>query len=330
MDSRGAARLENIMMRVSRRELLLAGGSLIALRAIGAPGARPFFQRTHQPIGIQLYTVGDDLKRDFDGTLGAISKIGYKTVELAGLLEHSPVEWRRSLDRAQLTCPSTHVAARPFRAGGASLNDDLGVLAEGAHAMGIATIVCPAFYIPDRLSLEPMPGESGVKMLVRLGTAMTVDDWKWNADYLNTKGAALKRLGLRFAYHNHNLEFAPLGNSNAMALLVQGTDPALVSFEMDAGWVASAGVDPAALLARYPGRFTAMHVKDMKASTHPNFSLQIDPCEVGQGVIDWKGLLAKAYASNIRQFYVEQEPPFSKPPLEAAAISYKYLNALVA
>jgi len=317
------------MMRVSRRKLLLAGGSLIALRAMGATPGRPFFQRTHLPIGIQLYTVGEDLKRDFDGTLGAISKIGYKTVEPAGLLERSPADWRRSLDRAQLQCPSTHVAARPFR-GGASLNDDLGALAEGAHAMGISTIVCPSFYIPDRFSLEPMPGESGVNMLVRLGAAKTVDDWKWNADYLNTKGAALKRLGLRFAYHNHNLEFAPLGNSNAMALLIQGTDPALVSFEMDAGWVASAGVNPAALLAQYPGRFTAMHVKDMKASTRPNFSLQIDPCEVGQGVIDWKGLLSKAYTSNVRQFYTEQEPPFSRPPLESVAISFNYLNALIA
>ncbi len=318
------------MMRVSRRELLAAGASLLALRAMGATPARPFFQRSHLPIGIQLYTVGDDLKRDFDGTLGALAKIGYKTVEPAGLLERSPADWRRSLDSAQLTCPSTHVAARPFRAGGASLNDDLGALAEGAHAMGIGTIVCPSFYIPDRFSLEPAPGEGGAKMLVRLGAAMTADDWKWNADYLNTKGAALKRLGLRFAYHNHNLEFAPLGNSNAMALLVQGTDPALVSFEMDAGWVASAGVDPVALLARYPGRFTAMHVKDMKAGTHPNFALQIDPCEVGQGVIDWKALLAKAYDSNVRQYYVEQEPPFVRPPLEAAAISYNYLHALIA
>ena len=316
-------------MRVSRRELLLAGGGLFALKALGAPPARSFFQRTHLPLGVQLYTVGDDLKRDFDGTLMAISKSGYQTVELAGLLEHSPADWRRSLDRAQLTCPSTHVAARPFRAG-PSLNDDLGVLAEGAHAMGIGTVVCPSFYIPDRFSLEPAPGEGVVKMLVRLGASMTVDDWKWNADYLNAKGAALKRLGLRFAYHNHNVEFAPLGNSTAMALLIAGTDPALVSFEMDAGWVAAAGVDPAAMLSQYPGRFTAMHVKDMKGSTHPNFSLQIDPCEIGQGVIDWKRLLTKAYDSNIREFYVEQEPPYAKPPLDSLAISSNYLHALVA
>jgi sugar phosphate isomerase/epimerase len=317
------------MKTVSRRELLIGGGSLFALNALGAAPTRSFFQRTHLPVGIQLYTVADDLKRDFDATLAAISKIGYKAVEPAGLLEHSPADWRRSLDRAQLACPSIHVAARPFR-GGASLNDDLGVLAEGAHAMGIGTIVCPLFYIPDRFPLEPMPGEGIVKMLVRLGASMTVDDWKWNADYLNTKAAALKRLGLRLAYHNHNLEFAPLGDSNAFALLIQGTDPKLVSFEMDAGWVASAGVDPVALLTQYPGRFTAMHVKDMKASTRPNFTLQIDPCEIGRGVIDWKPLLAKAYEANIRQFYVEQEPPYARPPLESVAISFDYLKTLVA
>jgi sugar phosphate isomerase/epimerase len=58
--------------------------------------------------------------------------------------------------------------------------------------------------------------------------------------------------------------------------------------------------------------------------------LQIDPCEVGRGVIDWKGLLSKAYASNIRQFYAEQEPPFSLAPLASVAISFNYLNALIA
>jgi sugar phosphate isomerase/epimerase len=73
-----------------------------------------------------------------------------------------------------------------------------------------------------------------------------------------------------------------------------------------------------------------MHVKDVKASTHPNFSLQMDPCEVGQGTIDWKALLAKAHAAKVRQFYVEQEPPFDKPRLESVAISFKYLNGLVA
>ena len=99
---------------------------------------------------------------------------------------------------------------------------------------------------------------------------------------------------------------------------------------MDAGWVVAAGADPVVLLAAHPNRFSAMHVKDVKASTRPNFSFQQDPCEVGQGIIDWKTLLAKAYQANVRQFYVEQEPPFSKPRIESVGISFNYLNALVA
>jgi sugar phosphate isomerase/epimerase len=316
-----------MMLTLSRRDFLAAATLLSAARAMGAADTRPFFRRTGLPIGLQLYTVGDDLKRDFAGTLAAVSKIGYRSVELAGLADHSVADWRQALDRTQLKCPSIHVP--PHSKTGVSL-DDLATLAETAHALGIATIVCPMFNMPERFSLTPAPGESSSNMAARLGASMTPDDWKWNADYLNTKGAALKPHGLRFAYHNHNVELAPLGSSTGLGQLIQNTDATLVTFEMDAGWVVAAGADPASLLAAHPGRFSAMHVKDVKASTRPNFALQQDPCEVGQGIIDWKTLLAKAYQANVRQFYVEQEPPFSKSRLESVAISFNYLNALAA
>ena len=313
-------------MTISRRGFLVAG-TLLGAQAMGAASARPFFRRTGLPIGLQLYTVGEDLKRDFDGTLTAVSKIGYRTVELAGLADHSAADWRQALDRTQLKCPSIHVP--PHSETGVNL-DELGALAEVAHALGIGTVVCPIFNIPERLTLQAQSaGETG-NMLARLGASMTADDWKWNGDYLNKKAAALKPYGLRLAYHNHNVELAPVGGSTGLDQLMQGTDPTLVTFEMDAGWVVAAGADPVALLAAYPHRFSAMHVKDVKASTRPNFSFQQDPCEVGQGIIDWKTLLAKAYQANVRQFYVEQEPPFSKPRIEAVGISFNYLNALVA
>ena len=314
------------MFTLSRRDFL-AATAFLAVRASGAAGAPTFFQRTGLPIGLQLYTVGDDLNRDFDGTLAAVAKIGYRSVELAGLSGHTVAEWRQSLDRTQLKCPSIHVP--PHAKSGISL-DDLGALADAAHALGAGTIICPMFNLPERLSLAPMPGEDTGKMLARLGASMTPDDWKRNADYLNTKGKALEQHGLRFGYHNHNVELAPLGTGTGLAELIRGTDPAFVTFEMDAGWVVAAGADPLALLAAYPGRFSAMHVKDVKAGTRPNFGLQMDPCEVGQGIIDWKALLLKAHASHVRQFYVEQEPPFNKPRLESVAISFTYLNGLVA
>jgi sugar phosphate isomerase/epimerase len=314
------------MLTISRRGFLITG-TLLGVRAMGAADPRPFFQRTGLPIGLQLYTVGDDLKRDFEGTLAAVSKIGYRTVELAGLADHPVADWHQALARVQLKCPSIHVP--PHSKTGLNL-DELGTLADAAHDLGIGTIVCPMFNIPERFSMTPLPGESGAAMAARLGASMTVDDWKRNADYLNYKAAALKPYALRFAYHNHNVEFAPVGGSTGLAQLIQGTDPALVTFEMDAGWVVAAGADPVALLAAHRGRFSAMHVKDVKAGTRANFSFQQDPCEVGQGIIDWKTLLAKAYQANVRQFYVEQEPPFSKPRLESVAISFNYLNSLVA
>jgi sugar phosphate isomerase/epimerase len=314
------------MMTISRRGFLVAG-TLLGAQAMGVANARPFFRRTGLPIGLQLYTVGEDLKRDFDGTLTAVSKIGYRTVELAGLADHSAADWRQALDRTQLKCPSIHVP--PHSKTGVNL-DELGALAEVAHALGIGTVVCPIFNIPERLTLQAQSGGETGNMLARLGASMTADDWKWNGDYLNKKAAALKPYGLRLAYHNHNVELAPVGGSTGLDQLMQGTDPTLVTFEMDAGWVVAAGADPVALLAAYPHRFSAMHVKDVKASTRPNFSFQQDPCEVGQGIIDWKTLLAKAYQANVRQFYVEQEPPFSKPRIESVGISFNYLNALVA
>jgi sugar phosphate isomerase/epimerase len=188
--------------------------------------------------------------------------------------------------------------------------------------------VCPLINIPERFTLKPE--EKFADMMARIATAMTVDDWKSNADFLNAKGDALKGLGLKLAYHNHNFEFAPVAESTGFDLLLRHTDPALVSFEMDAGWVVAAGADPAALLKRYPKRFTAMHVKDVKATTRPNFALQQVPCEVGRGMIGWKTLLPVAYGAGVRQFYVEQEPPFANPPLEAVGISFNYLHTLVA
>src|SRR5271155_4574394 len=136
------------MLTLSRRGFLIMG-ALFGAEALGATNTRPFFRRTGLSIGLQLYTVGDDLKRDFEGTLAAVSKIGYRTVELAGLADHAVEEWRRALDRVRLKCPSIHVPPRSKT--GVNL-EDLGSLAETAHALGIGTIVCPMFKIPERLS----------------------------------------------------------------------------------------------------------------------------------------------------------------------------------
>jgi sugar phosphate isomerase/epimerase len=307
---------------------LAAAGLGLAAAAGARTPKEPFFRGTGLPVGLQLYTLGADLRANLDAMLGQVAQIGYRTVELAGYLGRTPAELRAAFDKAGLKATSSHVQGAP---GGPdpSLADLDRVIAD-AHVIGLSHIVMPMFQVPDRPEFKPRAGEDRRAALARLGEALTVEDWRRTADFLNAKGKVLKAAGLTFGYHNHNVEFAPKGATNGLEILLKGTDPALVRFEMDVGWVVAAGHDPFALMARHPGRFKMMHVKDVKATTRPNFAFQQDPTEVGSGIIDWKRLLAAAYGAGVRDFFVEQEPPFAKPRLEAVKVSFDYLNAVVA
>lgn len=303
---------------LSRRGVLAAGLAAVSAAAAPARAAEPFFRRTGLPIGIQLYTLGPEAAKDLDATFAELAKIGYRTVELAGFAGRTPAELKAALDRAGLACPSAHIQPR----GG--FDGDLGKLAADLQVVGVKTAVAPIPYIPDRL-LKPRAGEAGGDFLRRITAEMTADDWKWNAAFLNDKGAVLKKAGLGIGYHNHNFEFAPLGDTNGMEILLKETNPEIVAFEIDVGWVSAAGADPAALMAAHKGRFSQMHVKDLKPGTKTNFTLTMEPTEVGSGAIDWKKLLPAAHAAGVRGFFVEQEPPFERPRIEAAKISHDFL-----
>lgn len=309
---------------LSRRGLLGAGAAALGMTWGGAARAadRPFFQRHNLPVGIQLYSLGPDLAKELDAQLATVAKIGFKSVELAGYLGRTPAELRAAFDRAGLICPSAHISPK----GESGFSGDLAKLADELHVIGVKSAIMPIHYIPDRM---------GAADLRQAGVQMTADDWKWNADFLNEKAVILKKAGIVSGYHNHNFEFAPLkdkngGDTNGMEILLKGTDPNLVTFELDAGWVTAAGHDPIALMKAHPGRFTQMHVKDIKPTTKANFELRQDPTEVGGGMIDWKALLPAAYAAGIRGFYYEQEPPFAHARLESARISFEYLAKVTA
>jgi len=320
------------MIPVSRRTALGAGLAAAASSLAAGASARtplePFFKGNGLPIGLQLYTLGGDLRADVDGMLGQVAKIGYRTVEMAGYLGRTPAELRAAFDKAGLRCTSSHVQARP--SGPEPSLADVDRLIADAKVIGIEHIVLPMFAIPDHIDMKPRPGEDRATAMDRLAAQITADDWKATAELLNAKGRALKAAGLTLGYHNHNVEFAPVGGTTGLEILLKGTDPALVSFEMDVGWVVAAGHDPFALLMAHAGRFKQMHVKDVKASTKPNFAFRQDPTEVGSGIIPWKRLLPAAYAEGVRGFFVEQEPPFERPRIEAARLCFDYLNAVVA
>ena len=194
------------------------------------------------------------------------------------------------------------------------------------NELGITQAVVPIFPFP--LDARPAAGEDFMQLLGRIGREMGVDGWKRTADLLNKSGETLKKEGIKLGYHNHNVEFAPVGNTTGWDVLIAQTDPKLVNLELDVGWVAAAGIDPIAEVRRLKGRVALMHVKDIKATTKPNFVLRQDPTEVGSGMIDWKKLLPAAYAAGVRKFYIEQEPPFTMDRFDAVAKSRAYLSSL--
>jgi sugar phosphate isomerase/epimerase len=320
------------MTQTSRRLLLQGAGAAGLAGALsgcvtGSP--MPFFDPMRRPVGIQLYTLGELPRNDLDGTLGALARIGYRTVELPNYMGKTPEQIRAAVDKAGLKATSMHVGMRPGTDAEPGLLGDLGQVARHARIIGASYVVAPIFNPPDDVKLDPIPGEGG-RIITRIARAMGEERWKRLAGTLNTIGKTLKAEGLRLGYHNHNMEFQPVGSRLAWDILLAETDPDLVTFELDVGWVAASGQDPAATFARNPGRYRLIHVKDLKATSQANFDLRMDPTEVGSGRIEWAKVLPAARAAGVEQFFVEQEAPFERDRMAAAEISFGYLSQLQA
>lgn len=318
----------------ARRSFLKAGAAGLSMAVPGlralASESTPFFKRHHLPLGLQLYTVGAQARKDLNGTLAKVAAAGYQTVELAGLYGNSPEAMRKAADAVGLKFTSIHL--QPLSTNGEpGFDQHPEVLAAAMQVLGLEEVVLPMFLMPPRF---PKPdfkalGPGGYPAyLEQIGAQITADDWKTTADFLNTKGAALEKVALRLSYHNHNVEFRPIGDTTGLEILLKETDPRLVHFEMDVGWVAAGGADPIKILEQRKGRFRMMHVKDLQASTKSNYVLQQDPAEVGNGMLPWPKILDVAYATGVRKFFVEQEPPFKGDPLDSIAISAKYLSTV--
>ena len=200
------------------------------------------------PIGLQLYSVRELLAKDFDGTLRKIKAAGYTEVEAAGYYDRTAADFRKAMDKAGLHCISTH---HPLDV----LHAQLDELIEYGHELGLDYIISPSAMHRDPAAKGPL----------------TLDDWRWSADELNRIGEKVKAAGMTFGYHNHDAEF---DNEDGVVFydeLLRLTDPGLVVFEMDCGWVAAAGRDPVEYLRKSPERFPLLHVKDMAQGANGEF-----------------------------------------------------------
>jgi sugar phosphate isomerase/epimerase len=255
-------------------------------------------------IGVQLYTVRDLMKEDFEGTIAKVAQIGYKEVEFAGYFGRTGQQVRAVLDKNGLTAPSTHVQYD-------ELDDKFPSVIETSKTIGLKYIVCP--WIPEELRKSP-------------------DIWKQAAAKFNHCGEQSKKAGMQFAYHNHWFEFLPTDGKLPYDELLKDCDANLVKMELDLCWITAAGADPLKYFNAYPGRFPLVHVKDLKtlpkvtSGGAQNYGDTVDLTEVGSGVIDWKRTLAPSEKAGIKHYIVEHDHP--KKPLESIAGSYEYLNKL--
>lgn len=251
----------------------------------GASGSRKIDR-----IGIQLYTVRNDMEKDFEGTLSKIAGIGYKEVEFAGYFGHSPADVRSILNRLNITAPSAH---GPLT----MLTDNWQKTIDDAKVMGHEYLIVAYLNDDQRKSL---------------------DDYRRHADLFNSAGEIARKSGVKLGYHNHDFEFKTMEGKIPYDLLLERTDPNLVKLEMDLFWITNAGQSPLTYFSRYPGRIELVHVKDMDSAKKM--------VDVGKGTINWAQIFAERDKAGIRHFFVEHDNP--PVPLDSAKASYEYLSKL--
>ncbi len=298
---------------------LLAGAAARA-GAATRPGAagRP-------PLGVQLYSLSDLAGDKLVSALNGVAEAGYATTELAGYHGRTAEALRAAHDAAGLRCVGAHVGIRKGDAAEPGLDGDLGRVARDMHVLGVRSVIVPSFPAPADLNLKRGPEETAADYYVRASRAVTAEHWKQRAAVLNTLTERLKGEGLALGYHNHFAEFSDLGGGRTgMDILLSETSSATV-FELDVGWATAAGADATALLGAHPGRFKALHVKDMVASTTPGAVIGHRSVAVGSGTTDWRKLLGAAARVGATQWFVELEPPFERPRMELLKASIDFL-----
>lgn len=255
-------------------------------------------------LGLQLYTVRNQMEKDFEGTLAKVAAAGYREVEFAGYFDHAPKDVRAILDRHKLTAPSAHFDY-------ASIEKKLPELLETSHVIGQRFLVNP--WIDEEMRKQP-------------------DVWKRVAATFNKAGEACGKAGVQFAYHNHHFEFVPVNGVMPFEELLKECDPNLVKMELDLCWITVARQDPLRYFQRFPGRFPLVHVKGLKKIPDGTPPVPFDQAipnitDVGtDDLIDWKRIFAKADQAGIQHYFVEHDQAPS--PFDSITASAKYLEAL--
>lgn len=264
-------------MTFSRRSFLKTSGTLAAAACVGTDCL--FSAPLRIPIGLQLYSVRNLLPKDFDGTLQQLAAADYKEVEAAGYFDKTAADFGNAMQKAGLKCISTHHQLT-------QLKTQLDQLIEYGQALGLQYMIC------SWAGVHRDPTRTG---------ELNLDDWRYVADQLNTVGVKVQAAGMTFGYHNHTVEFGKENGIVYFEELLKRTDPKVVSFEMDCGWVVVGGHNPIEYLGKYPDRFPLLHVKDMVKQPDGKWRNVV----LGKGGIDYKPIFRAA--TGLKHYFIEQE-----------------------
>jgi sugar phosphate isomerase/epimerase len=302
------------MRGTSRRNFLKTASASVAFAAACTDAPWLMANPLGLPLGLQLYSVRDLLPKDYEGTLRQLSAIGYLEVEAAGFFGRSASDVKHAMEQAGLRCVSAHYSYTDL----APHLDDVILFGK---ALGLEYIICASPGLP-----EGSPAKSADAKVAR--EAMTLDDWRWNAEQFNRMGERVNAAGIKFGYHNHTAEFRAVNGVVIYDELMRLTDSTKVTMEMDCGWVIVGGKNPVDYLERYPKRISMLHVKDFKLSAAPGSDTEPPrSAELGRGTIDYRPIFLAAKKADIKHAFIEQEQ-YDMPPMEALKIDAEYMKAL--
>lgn len=286
----------------SRRTFLKQAG-LAAAGALLLPSFACSAATEKRNVGLQLYTLRNQIGKDVKGIIEKIAAAGYKEVETYGYSQAGgywgmdPVSFKSLLKQNGLTSPSGHFGIDDFITTG---NKEL-----------LKPLIAGAAAVDNHYFTVAYLGEPIRKKL---------DDYKKITARLNEAAELVSQSGLKLAYHNHDFEFKKFeGDATGYEIMLNGTDKDQIRFEMDLYWVVRSGNDPVALFNKYPGRFVMWHVKDMDKANHTINT------EVGSGTIDFKNIYKHAKQAGLEHLIVEQEN-FSKDPFVSIKQSFDYVD----
>jgi len=246
-------------------------------------------------VACQLYTVRALTHADFPGTIRALGEIGYRAVELAGYgSARTAAEARKVLDDHGMAVVGSHTNLE-------NLERNLPRLIEDSRTLGNHTVV---------LSFLPEPRRKDA------------EGWRSAARLLDQIGATLRQQGLELAYHHHHFEFQRFDGKYGLDILWENSDPQNLKAELDTFWLRYGGEDPAGYITRLGPRTPLLHLKDMRMKPDRRFG------EVGEGILDFPGILAAAERAGVRWGIVEQDSTYDTPPLESVRRSFEHLRRL--